>query len=150
MTPLIYIIALTIIAIWLTVTVEIEWFGWTTFTVIVSIAAAKLFHLFDIIVYIKENALQSVVYTIAYIAIGVVWSFAKWFFFLINERDAARKYIEDESNWTNFSPPVINVPQASHNKGKIIAWMTYWPFSFVGTILNDPFRKLFNFIFNHF
>lgn len=41
-------------------------------------------------------------------------------------------------------------PQASEHKGKIIAWMCFWPFSLLGTFINDPIRRLFNFLFNSF
>lgn len=156
MTPLIYIIAFTIITIWLIIATEIEWFGWSTLTIIASIVAAKYFNIFDIFFQIKEHAFENCVYTIAYIAIGVIWSFAKWFFFLMNSRDKTRKWLEQElerkshTMYINTNPPVIKIPQASDNKGRITAWTIYWPFSFVGTILNDPFRKLFSFIFNQF
>lgn len=41
-------------------------------------------------------------------------------------------------------------PKASKNKSRITAWACYWPFSFIGTLLNDPVRRLFNFLFNQF
>jgi hypothetical protein len=41
-------------------------------------------------------------------------------------------------------------PLASDNKSKIIAWMCFWPFSLLGTFINDPIRRLFNFLFNAF
>lgn len=41
-------------------------------------------------------------------------------------------------------------PQASDNKAKITAWMAFWPFSFLGTFINDPIRRLFNFLFSSF
>lgn len=33
------------------------------------------------------------------------------------------------------------------NKGRIVSWMTYWPWSMVWTLLNDPIRKLMQHIF---
>jgi hypothetical protein len=41
-------------------------------------------------------------------------------------------------------------PRATKNKTRITAWASFWPFSFVGTLLNDPVRRLFNFLFNWF
>ena len=150
MIPTLYIIAFVIITIFLTIATEIEWFGWTTLTILGSVAAVQFFHLFNIWLYIKDHIFQTTMYTIAYIAIGVVWSFAKWFFFLINERDKSRAYIQSNMKSASYNAPKINIPKASDNKSKIIAWISYWPFSAVGTILNDPFRKLFNLIFNQF
>lgn len=153
MIPTLYIIAFVIITIFVTIATEIEWFGWTTLTILGSVTAVQFLHLFNIWLYIKDHVFQTIIYAIAYIAIGVIWSFAKWFFFLINARDESRKLFEERKN-SAYNPsnryPEIKIPQASHNKGRIIAWMCYWPFSAIGTILNDPFRKLFNFIFNQF
>lgn len=151
-TPLLYIIAFVIISIFLTIATEIEWFGWTTLTVLASVTAIQYFHVFDIWLYIKDHVFQTATYIIAYIAIGIVWSFAKWFFFLMNERDKTREWLKEEIKRSDnrFGPPVINIPKFSDNKGKIVAWAGYWPYSAIGTILNDPFRKLFNFILNQF
>lgn len=41
-------------------------------------------------------------------------------------------------------------PKATKNKARITGWMCFWPFSFIGTVLNDPVRRLFNFLFNYF
>lgn len=37
-------------------------------------------------------------------------------------------------------------PIASENKTIIIAWISYWPMSFVGTFLNNPFRHFFEWL----
>jgi hypothetical protein len=39
------------------------------------------------------------------------------------------------------------IPDVSENKAALIRWMTYWPFSFALTMLNDPVRRLFEFIY---
>jgi len=154
MTPLICLIAVIVVSIFLTIAIEIEWFGWTTLTVLASVAAVQFFHVFDVWLFVKANVFQTVAYVIAYIAIGIIWSFAKWFFFLMNERNKTREWLEGQLKRTdlnlNYNKPVINIPKASDNKGRIVAWISYWPLSLIGTILNDPFRKLFNFIFNQF
>jgi hypothetical protein len=41
-------------------------------------------------------------------------------------------------------------PRAAKNKRSIVSWMCYWPFSVVGTVLNDPVRRLFSFLFKSF
>lgn len=45
---------------------------------------------------------------------------------------------------------VLEPPQASDSKGRIVCWMAFWPFSFIGTLFNDPIRKAFNLIFDAF
>lgn len=152
MTPILYIAAIIIIAIFLTIATEIEWFGWTTITILGCVAAVQFFHIFDILLFAKTNVIQTLSYVISYIAIGVVWSFVKWFSFLVNERNKNREWLKGELKRTDrsWSRPVLNIPQAADNKGRIIAWISYWPFSFIGTLLNDPFKKAINFIFNQF
>lgn len=38
-------------------------------------------------------------------------------------------------------------PNPRRYKGRITTWMTYWPWSLVWTMINDPIRKAFNMIF---
>lgn len=47
-----------------------------------------------------------------------------------------------------FDKSLLNKPLASDNKSKIIAWMSLWPFSLIGTVINDPVRRFFTFCFN--
>jgi hypothetical protein len=41
-------------------------------------------------------------------------------------------------------------PKARENKQRIVSWMSLWPFSFVGTLLNDPVRRFFTWLFKAF
>ena len=38
-------------------------------------------------------------------------------------------------------------PVGLDNKGLIMSWISYWPLSLLGTLLNNPFRRLFEFIY---
>lgn len=40
-------------------------------------------------------------------------------------------------------------PLASKKKTVITAWVSYWPVSFAGTLLNNPFRQFFEWIYNN-
>lgn len=44
--------------------------------------------------------------------------------------------------------PLSKKPRAINNKSRIVSWMSLWPFSLVGTLLNDPVRRLFDAIFS--
>ncbi len=39
-------------------------------------------------------------------------------------------------------------PTAGNNKARITAWITFWPMSALGTLLDDPLRKLVEYIFS--
>ena len=85
--------------------------------------------------FIKDNPITCILYVLGYVSIGVIWSFVKWYYFLLNYKDTIDKRNPDWKKW---------IPQASSYKGRIIAWMTYWPMSALWTIINDPIRRLFN------
>ena len=38
-------------------------------------------------------------------------------------------------------------PKASHKKSIIVSWIAYWPVSLAATLLNDPFRRFFEAIY---
>lgn len=40
-------------------------------------------------------------------------------------------------------------PLASNKKSIITSWISYWPVSFAGTLLNNPFRKFFEWIYGN-
>lgn len=39
------------------------------------------------------------------------------------------------------------MPSAKENKSRILTWMFYWPFSGIWTIINDPVRRAFQWIY---
>jgi hypothetical protein len=169
---LIGLIVLVIAAIVLT---EVENFGVATVVLIVSVGVAQFYNLVNFAAFARTHALTSVLYTLAYFGVGVGWSFIKWFSFLIGFRDEYRaqkeaflkKYPIGDSPWTDkiqsdFSSylgygtrdyrghSLTHKPTAAHNKVRIVAWMAFWPCSMIGTLLNDPVRRLFTWLFNNF
>jgi hypothetical protein len=123
---------------------------------------------------LKHNYFMLGVYVPGYLAFGaLVWSFTKWYLFLkafqCAREEAIRAFLEGRA-YTNSlasrkeglssaTPEEIrtgivyqkyqntrlcDTPLASDYKGKIIAWMCWWPLSMIGTLLNDPVRKFFN------
>ncbi len=39
-------------------------------------------------------------------------------------------------------------PMVRFNKTKILTWMIYWPWSAIWTVINDPIKRIFKFIYN--
>lgn len=39
------------------------------------------------------------------------------------------------------------IPTPINKKSVIVSWIGYWPLSFIGTLLNDPFRRFFGFVY---
>lgn len=67
--------------------VEFEKFGWTTISLIAFAVAIYYFKLYQIPQFIASNFVLDLVFVLFYIVIGVIWSFIKWYSFLIDYRD---------------------------------------------------------------
>jgi len=168
---------------------EVENFGWATVVLLGSLVAFGVlghFHAFglpSLLEFVKDHGVFTLVYVGAYVVVGIVWSFVKWFSYLMSFRDAFRQqkeaffkskgmggllstapvptelqaefkeFVQHNARWTSEHRNQLfdmERPRASKNKARITAWASFWPFSFVGTLLNDPVRRLFNLLFNWF
>ncbi len=179
----IFLVVLLCLAIAATVLTEVEKFGWATFLLITVVSVAQLFHVYDLLGWVRTHAFETIMYALAYVGVGLLWSFGKWFFFLWRFRD---KYRESKTNFLEgLTPPLdpnstvpdnllhdfyryldmqvsystrwnrvyrdnplYKKPRAANNKARIVSWMSLWPCSVVGTLLNDPVRRLFDAIFS--
>jgi len=195
---LLILAALVVLAIAEIVLTETENFGWATLTLIATLVGVQVFHNtlgFNLLGWIESHALETVLLSIGYVVVGVIWSFVKWFSFLLSYRDKFRELrtsflksqnekrfqleqttgrlqealdvsgpVPDElrdafAEWLRANArwdaqgrniATLERPRASKNKSRIVAWMSFWPFSLIGTLLNDPVRRLFNFLFAWF
>lgn len=41
----------------------------------------------------------------------------------------------------------VIIPKPNSKKSVIVSWIGYWPLSLIGTLLNDPFRRFFGFVY---
>lgn len=120
-----------------------------TFTVILAALAAYFIYGFSTVGYVMEHPLYSLGYVGAYFLAGTVWAGVKWMFFV---NSAARAYGEipesKRSDSFSFRGRSQSVPpQVKENKADIMIWMSYWPFSFVWTMIDDPVKRTFNWIY---
>lgn len=153
---------------------EVEHWGWATATLIATGLAVQFLHVADIWGFITHHTVDALLYVLVYLATGVVWSFIKWFSFLMQFREKFREHrdswysahklnltdeltpeqrkdLDESFRYQSFNGNALLVkPKATRNKRRITAWMAYWPFSVVGTVINDPIRRLFKFLFNSF
>jgi hypothetical protein len=168
-----------------TILMEVEHWGWATTcllgTFVLSLVAHHFWQTPSLVDWVVANGVFTLAYVGAYLAVGVGWSFIKWFSYLMGFRDAFREQkeafclrngldpkaaITDEKVLSEFDSHLShNVgwsekhrgqllsrerPRAAKSKARITAWMAFWPFSVVGTVLNDPVRRLFNFLYSQF
>jgi hypothetical protein len=163
-----------------TVLTEVENWGWATVILIGTLGLAHLFHVFRVNEFVAAHGWNTAVYVFGYLVVGIVWSFIKWFSFLRNFRDKFHQLKSEFCKYAGLDvdqpiPPTqiksfkdyifsktsynakllegmreLQRPHANDNKARITAWMAYWPCSLIGTFLNDPVRRLFNWLFGQF
>jgi hypothetical protein len=52
-------------------------------------------------------------------------------------------------NVISMSEIILKItPIGSENKAAIVAWISYWPLSLLATLLNNPFRRLFEYVYS--
>lgn len=123
-------------------------------------------HLFKSIIHHPGRTLA---YVLGYILIGVVWAVFKWYLHLRKSRQSIMEYLEKYADnqsfksYNDFKDRATAIqkadladklkwrseynPKVSSHKSSIMFWMSYWPFSFLGAILTDFVRNLYNHIY---
>lgn len=152
--------------------VETENGSWATGTLIAFVLAANFLFKVPVIKGLIAHPWQIVLWGLAYFVIGSLWGLFKWYVYVhkrLGEYKAARAEYLQEKKTTELTPELAakfqdrleernrwlsgdrkitaQPPLASEHKGDIIRWMSYWPFSMLGTLLNDFARKVWNSIY---
>ena len=134
---------------------ETEDYGGGLFSTLTIAAVFALYYFFGsredvqaFFIYIKDNPGFALARVGIYIGIGLVWSIFKWYFFLQNKKEYLLKKFEENKSerWSPISER--DIPKAANNKNRIITWMSYWPLSAFWTLINEPVKKLFKFIYS--
>ncbi len=88
--------------------------------------------------WIIANPGTSSLVILGYALLGVIWSFIKWYMYLVDIRmqRGTNKVAADKDK---------NI--ARYNKSTIMSWMCYWPLSMLWTLINNPIKRFFNYIF---
>jgi hypothetical protein len=163
-------VSLIIFTLFLIGFVENEHGGKATFTLILSLLFLNFIAKLGIIFFVLHNPLKTVELLAAYLAVGVVWGVVKWSLYVHNQLDRYNEFKDKflrENDAKELTPQlsremqktlrsqasydsnrVIVNPQVSEHKSTIILWMSYWPFSATWTLVNDPVRKLYQFVYS--
>ena len=145
----------------LTILVETEYPATSFLSIILFIFF--LWWLADIPVWkwIKDNPLTLLKYFSYYIGLGIIWSFCKYYFLLKSTKNSIEKYKTswnkmkdvDKKHYTSFKEYYKendyryggNISFKKTNT-KFALWAIFWPTSCIWTLLNDPIRKIFNYL----
>lgn len=170
--------ALFILFVSIAILLEFEKNGWATTLFSIGLALILWTYRTDIWGLVSTNPGQVIYFMLGYIAAGLVWSLFKWKFYIskkVNEFEAKKnKFIFEvgpiKENWkrwtdglkysaydTSYSisdrstPEEIAkriIPTARDKKALIVSWISYWPMSVGATLLNNPFRRFFEWIYD--
>lgn len=167
-------IVLAIAAISIIILVEVEQGGWATFALLVGAFLINWIAKGGLLTTLTAHPWVAVKYVVFYFLIGCGWGMVKWFFFLhkrLSKYNEYRQKFLRENQATELTPALAKkflkwladvqlynynqnakitaeAPLAKDHKGDIIRWMSYWPFSMIGTLLNDVVRKAWKHIYN--
>jgi hypothetical protein len=148
--------ALVAISILLVIGTEKAETFWPTFGLIVFVGLV-LWANHGWLLWVLAHPVTLVVCLAAYVALGVVWSFPKWYFFVKGRKQQVseaeeywRSHLEGHESWpsmTGYVEAMVGksmtvAPMPADHKSRILGWMTYWVWSFAWTIINDPLRKV--------
>ena len=104
-------------------------------------AAVGIIHFtnkFNVIEYAMNNWTFLLFMAVAYFAVGVVWSYFKWWMYL-NDLSLYRSkpyYVGDVKRFMN------------DQMGRILHWIGYWPLSMLWFVIDDFFFKVAKAIYN--
>jgi hypothetical protein len=139
-----------------------------TITLIITVLLLDLLCKVPVFKVILGHPLRTLELVALYFVLGAVWGVVKWVFYLKDNlsryNEARVEFLKDKrademtpelaskfqdylaNNYRRSERVEIN-PQVAEHKEDILRWMTYWPFSGLWTIINDPVRKLFKVAF---
>lgn len=142
--------------------------GWATVTFLAACGLSDWALGTHIYASVMQNPLVMLEIFAVYILIGVIWSMPKWFFHV---REIREDYLYDVNRflWSRDREQNNQIPEdlvadwlrspefrrwdgeipplASKNKSRITLWMMYWPISMVWTLIDEPVRRTFNFVY---
>jgi hypothetical protein len=137
---------------------------WATIVFIGTVLSLNFLSKIPVLDYVKLNPGHTLMYVGIYFAVGIVWTLIKWYFFVHNKvvkyNNFKAKFLKDRKTDT-LTPALANeliescsrygvsadAPDASDHKSDLTRWGTYWPFSMVGTALNDIIRRAWDYVY---
>jgi hypothetical protein len=181
----IWVVGISIL-IAMAILLENELEGWTTTLFSLGLALMVFNFKVEIWTFLTQNPTQTIIFSLSYVLIGIIWSFIKWQVYvknifgklkeikkdfiaeygpitesnlerLNNRIKTARFKRADDNNYTvdisknDSLEDVANKisPIASKKKSVITSWISYWPVSVAATLLNNPFRRFFEWVYDN-
>jgi hypothetical protein len=111
----------------------------------------------DSILWVRNHAIDVLMYALIYLVVGAAWSVFKWWLYVRKAADNLREIIveynaltEPKPVWTNYLTRYREMPKVSDNKSKIIDWIAFWWFSVIQTFFGEWMHEIFTAVYRMF
>jgi hypothetical protein len=162
-----WLFAFAVVAV-ITALVENDEGAWATLVFVGTVLSLQFFSKIPILNYMKRNPGHTLVYVGIYFAIGIAWTLVKWYFFVHNQivkyNEFKRAFLkgkgadtltpalaaelaDEATRLSGYDRNVAAAPDPANHKSDLTRWGTYWPFSMIGTALNDIIRKAWEYVY---
>lgn len=113
------------------------------------------------LMWMRENWKLCLAIVAAYPLLGAIWSVVKWWFFLHDQAASMQDRIDRIQQQNSDDPVRLSrqltslqqegdwPPRVGNHKSRIMKWICWWPFSFIGTMFNNPIRWVCEGIYNN-
>lgn len=145
MTPLVFILAIVGLSVLMIVALETMSVGWLFIGAIcfITLVVGKILAL-----HLSLTTLA--IAFVCYLAIGGVWSIFKWWRFLKKEyrnfHEYNDRYEYNESALKSATSAFEKDIMVDHHKGKITAWIAFWPWSLTWFLTDGIVEEIFGFL----
>jgi hypothetical protein len=145
---------------------------WATIVAIGTLFGLNYLWKLPVLATVKANPGHTALLVLAYFGIGVVWTFVKWYFYVHNQVVKYNNYksaflkannvatltpelaaaladkLEEGKRYSSRGEGIsASAPDPADHKGDLTRWGTYWPFSMIGTALNDIVRRAWEYVY---
>lgn len=142
-----------------------------TLWIVIFFVVMYFFGGFNVLSYIFQNPLISLGCAAGYVVAGTLWSMGKWWFYTHSQRriydELKEDFLKSKGVTDKVMPDHLKKdwkekhsehsgrryeynPQAKKHKGQLTLWGSYWPLSMVWTLINDPVKSVFEYVYARF
>ena len=161
------LLAFFVVALLTSVNYDSGW--WSTFITVGFFIALYFAIGFNVVTWTWVHPLLALQYVVEFLVCGVVWACVKMYFHALAMRDIARqvkvqflneyglttitedkkaRFITEVKRHPKYTDSFYP-PRVLDHKADWLMWATYWPFSLVWTLIDQPLKKLWRLIYSY-
>lgn len=159
----------------MTILVEIEEASKATTLLFVVAGIFGFLHFKEVSQFLISHPKEILIGFLIYVFLGICWSILKWTIFVkdrLHKIERLKNKLEKDDYYKGNEKLIIaklssefieyhyrdsvksyeellekSIPEASEKKGMIISWISYFPLNILSTVLNNPLRRFFEWVY---